>query len=95
MSGEYNDLTVSTLINKEDSCWKREFITDLVVGEMVEIICKLPFSKMGQKDRLIWEASADGEFSVCSAYRIEFRRKRREKEESSRWMESTGLWRKI
>lgn len=59
--------------------WRRELIEEILGEEMVNIIYNIPFSKMGLDDRLIWEATINGKFTVKSVYYLELKRKRREK----------------
>lgn len=68
------------LINKEENFWKREVIKEMLGEEMVEPISNFPFSKRGLDDKLIWEATANGKFTVRSAYYLAVNRIRRNKE---------------
>lgn len=49
---------------------------------------------MGLNDRLVWEETNDGKYSISGAYHLEVRRKRRELGESSRGMENSKFWEK-
>jgi hypothetical protein len=44
--------------------------------EEADIICKIPLSRYGQKDVMIWRGTTSGEFTVRSAYHLERRNMR-------------------
>lgn len=53
----YDELKLEEFINKEEMHWNKDVITTYLGEEMVNIISGQPLSKMGLKDKLIWEAN--------------------------------------
>ena len=66
----YRDLLVTALIVPVHHVWNLQEIEPLLFPLEVAGICHIPLSLLGAKDTMIWHASQDGRFSVCSAYRL-------------------------
>ena len=65
----YNE-KVSTLIDKEKAVWKSERINSIFLPHDVDSILSIPLSFASPVDHRVWSATANGVFSVHSAYRI-------------------------
>lgn len=74
---------VKILFNKEDGCWIKEVIKEVLGEEKLEGVCKLSFNRLGMEDKLIWEASPNGRLSIRNAYFLEVNNKRRDRGNSS------------
>lgn len=55
---------------------EKRFIFTVLRGEMLDIIFKIPISKLGNHDKLIWEPTANSRFTMKSAYHLEVRKKK-------------------
>ncbi len=66
----YRDLLVTALIDPVNHVWNLQEIEPLLFPFEVAGIYHIPLSLLGAKDTMIWHASQDGRFSVCSAYRL-------------------------
>lgn len=86
---------VKDFINRDEGIWRRDFIFTVLRGEMLDIIFKIPISKLGNHDKLIWKPTANSRCTVKSAYHLEVRKKKRETRESSCSPAKKGAWRKI
>lgn len=80
------------LINGEVGCWTRTTISELLDEEMIEVVCKLHFSRLGCQDKLIWISSNNKKFSVESAYYLEVWRRRREVGKTSNRQDKNKAW---
>lgn len=61
---------VSALIDREMGCWKSELIKDLFLPHEANSILAIPLTQMHVSDSIVWTATANGVFSVRSAYRV-------------------------
>ena len=68
----YNE-KVSTLIDKERAVWKTKMINSFFLPHDVESILAIPLSSTSPVDQKVRSATANGVFSICSAYRISHR----------------------
>ena len=59
---------VSILISEESHMWSREIIHSLFSNWDVKLICSIPLPPRRKPDRLFWNATIAGLFSVRSAY---------------------------
>ena len=59
---------VSILISEESHTWNRDAIHSLFSAWDAEIICSIPLPPRRKPDRLFWNATTTGLFSVRSAY---------------------------
>ncbi|KAL0295680.1 UNVERIFIED_CONTAM: hypothetical protein Sangu_3189800 [Sesamum angustifolium] len=64
------NLLVSALINHELGTWKHDRLRDLFLPVDVEAILKIPLGRTSQPDFAVWHYSADGGFSIRSAYHL-------------------------
>ncbi|KAL0316167.1 UNVERIFIED_CONTAM: putative mitochondrial protein [Sesamum radiatum] len=64
------NLLVSALIDHELGTWKHDRLRDLFLPVDVEAILKIPLGRTSQPDFAVWHYSADGRFSVRSAYHL-------------------------
>ena len=65
----YNE-KVLTLIDKEWAVWKSERINSIFLPHDAKSILSIPLSITSPVDHRVWSATANGLFSVRSAYRI-------------------------
>ena len=63
----YNE-KVTTLIDKERVIWKTELVKSIFLPYDAATILAIPLSSASPKDQKIWSATANGVFSVRSAY---------------------------
>lgn len=61
---------VSALIDREMGCWKSELIKDLFLPHEANSILAIPLTQMHVSDSIVWTATANGVFSVRSAYHV-------------------------
>lgn len=77
--GEWNDLLIKNIFNKEEA----------------EVITSIPLSRMEVEDKLVWNYDKKGQFSVKSAYILEFDSKRAKRGEPSRGRGGDRCWKEI
>jgi len=63
-------MLVVELIDKDNGRWKAREVRETFLPCDAEIICSLPLCPTWPNDKLIWHFSANGEFSVKSAYQV-------------------------
>jgi len=63
-------MLVAELIDKDNGVWKKPVVRSIFLPSDAEIICSLPLCHSWPHDELIWHFSANGEFSVKSAYQV-------------------------
>jgi hypothetical protein len=61
---------ISSLIDGDSLRWNATLLTQIFPKEEIKIIQSLPLSKTNQEDRQIWKATANGIFTVGSAYHM-------------------------
>ena len=61
---------VSALIDVESGAWKTNMIREVLLEHEANSILSIPLSTTLPADKPIWTASANGKFSVKSAYHI-------------------------
>jgi ribonuclease HI len=83
---------VGDLIHGDPPDWNKNLIQSIFVDEDADLICNLPLSRYNQPDRLIWQATSSGEFTVRSAYHFEIERLERQKGECSNSGRFLNLW---
>jgi len=74
---------VIELIDQGTKWWNWHLLHTLFLTEEVEVILRIPLSRYGQKDVLIWRGSTTSEFIVQSAYHMEQDRLERQGGEGS------------
>ncbi|KAB2609074.1 hypothetical protein D8674_012242 [Pyrus ussuriensis x Pyrus communis] len=62
-------LRVSALICSESGRWNINFLQPFISGEAMQAIEETPLGDLSRKDRLIWDSSKNGSYSVKSRYR--------------------------
>ena len=91
----YNE-KVSTFIDKEKAVWKSEWINSIFLPHDVDSILSIPLSFMSLVDHRVWSATANGVFSVHSAYRICHKKLTKvEVGECSSNTRMTSLWKSV
>jgi len=89
------DAKVCALFNN-DSKWWDENLLNLIFGtEEANVISRIPLSKYGHKDVMIWRGSSTGDFTVRSAYHIEKDRQMFSQGESSNISVFNLLWKRL
>jgi len=88
------DLFVADLIDLEAGCWREDLVRQIFFPLDAEVILNIPLCTTWPDDNLIWHYSADGEYSVRSAYHL-LRDKMRLGTPSSSGGLGKDLWRKI
>ena len=66
----FSNEKVSTLIDTERAVWKSDRINSIFLPHDVDSILSIPLSFASPVDHRVWSATANGVFSVHSAYRI-------------------------
>ena len=61
---------VSALIDREKGCWRSELIKELFLPHEANSILAIPLTQMQVPDSMVWTATANGVFSVRSAYHV-------------------------
>jgi hypothetical protein len=77
------DAKVRELINREVNCWNKPLLDEIFLPNEVLAILSIPLSSTNQGDRLIWRGTANGLFSVRSAYHLAKERVEQNQPESS------------
>jgi hypothetical protein len=74
---------VGDLIYGDPSEWNKSLIQSIFIDDEAELICNLSLSHYHQPDRLIWQATSLGDFTVRSTYHFEVERFDQQKGECS------------
>jgi hypothetical protein len=64
------DSKVSCLIDQDTKNWDLRMLSELFNEEEARVISNIPLSPTSPKDRLIWQGTSNGLFSVRSAYHL-------------------------
>ncbi|XP_042979972.1 uncharacterized mitochondrial protein AtMg00310-like [Carya illinoinensis] len=80
--------TVSKLIEQSSAQWKETLVREVFEEREAELILQTPLSSMNARDRVSWQGTKDGRFSVRSAYHME---KAREQEDNGQASCSNNL----
>ena len=88
------NMRVADLIDTEAGCWREELVRQLFLSIDVDIILQIPLCTSWPEDKLIWHYTADGLFSVRSAYHL-LRTKMKPDTPSSSGGLGQALWRRI
>jgi hypothetical protein len=75
--------------------WDVNILDNLFSEEEVIAVKSIPLSSTNQEDILIWKGTANGLFSVKSAYNLAKEMDDRKKAESSRGMYKSDVWKMI
>jgi hypothetical protein len=90
-----SDDKVAALLNPASRDWNYELIRRVFdPGEMARI-CSVIVSPLGQADWLVWRVSANGNFSVKSAYNLAIAQRLQEKGECSLEAAGRTIWKEI
>jgi hypothetical protein len=89
------DAKVVELLEEDTNQWNLQLVRNIFSEEEAEIIGNIPVSKYKQKDKLIWLATTNGEFSVRSAYHLEKEIQDRKNGESSNQARYQAIWKRI
>ncbi|KAG6628833.1 hypothetical protein CIPAW_14G039600 [Carya illinoinensis] len=90
-----HDAKVSLLIDVGNGYWKRDLISESFNKMDAEQICKLPISRLDVEDKMVWEPTKNGRFSVKSAYFLGKERIRRKRGEGSGKDKVEEMWKQI
>ena len=91
----YAEAKTCDLIDKDLGVWDEHIIEILFCKEEATTIRSIPLSSTNQKDRLIWHSTANGLFSVKSAYHLAKEVEERYRAESSMEMHKSEVWKQI
>lgn len=70
-------LKVASLIDNNSGNWFINILQELVLQHEVDIIKGIPLSMEDEEDKLIWDFTPNGNFSVNSAYKVARKMERR------------------
>ena len=84
---------VEDLIYGDPPKWNKSLIHSIFINDEADLICNLPLSRYHQLDRMIWQATSSGDFSVRNAYHCEMERLDQKKWECSNSGRFMNLWR--
>ncbi|XP_041004011.1 uncharacterized protein LOC121249367 [Juglans microcarpa x Juglans regia] len=89
------DSKVTKLIDDERGCWRVEVIKDKLNVEEAEVVCNIPISLLGQRDKVIWGHTKNGVLNVKSTYHLEMERRCKGFGESSDSLGWRDMWKSI
>jgi hypothetical protein len=64
------DATVASLINSNAKEWKADLVKAFLNAEEAQVVLDIPLSSSLPPDKLIWQGTKNGVFSVKSAYHL-------------------------
>lgn len=70
---------VKELLNQETARWNENILNQLFNEAYIQAIKRTPISIMGLSDKLVWNLTKNGQFSMSSRYKIAKTYKKREK----------------
>ncbi|RWR77259.1 to reverse trancriptase, related [Cinnamomum micranthum f. kanehirae] len=87
---------VRELIDENRSWWNESIINGAFDAEIARVLKQMVLGNLNCPDRVRWNETSTGEYSVSSAYALELRRqKAKEEGEALDAEESKGMWRRI
>ena len=86
---------VSDLINEATRAWNNAMVRQLFSSEEADLVLSIPLSQSLPMDRIVWNGTSKGKFSVCSAYHSIREMGKNIKEECSDDSEMKHLWKSI
>jgi hypothetical protein len=86
---------VADLIDVDSGWWNIELIHRIFLPEEAAAICSLALSPHGLPDKLFWQGTPHGNFTVRSAYHLELDRRARQAGECSTPYSAREAWSKI
>ncbi|WP_288831198.1 hypothetical protein, partial [uncultured Paraburkholderia sp.] len=72
-------MKVKKLLNPRGEGWNKELLNQLFSEEEKKAILNIPVSSLGLKDRLIWQATKDGQYTVASGYKWAKKKQKQER----------------
>ncbi|XP_040987788.1 uncharacterized protein LOC121235507 [Juglans microcarpa x Juglans regia] len=95
VNGINADARVRVLINEVGVGWKLDLVSQVFDEEEADLILSLPISPMGAEDRLIWDLTKDGKYTVRSAYHVQQQERRQRVGETSEAGRGEVIWKYI
>jgi ribonuclease HI len=89
------NMKVSELIDPQNELVEGEYDPRLFISADAEAICNIALRPVRNPDKLIWQGTATGCFSVRSAYHQEMAARSTDHGESSMAMSATEVWKQI
>lgn len=86
---------VSEILDRDNSWWNMPLIHEIFSAEEVGLICSMAVSPRSGKDRLIWNYTKNGDFTVNSAYHLAKDKFEVDKGSCSNRDSSKPMWRAI
>jgi len=71
------EATVNELIDQTQNWWNVPLLEQIFPSEIAELICNMAICPQLQRDRLTWEGTTTGSFTVPNAYHLEVDRRER------------------
>ena len=70
MNAQLAEAKVSVLLDMETNWWKTDLIHILFGAEEADAICSMLVCLRTRQDKLVWEGTKHGNYTVCSAYHM-------------------------
>ncbi|KAG6639514.1 hypothetical protein CIPAW_10G106100 [Carya illinoinensis] len=90
-----NKAMVSELIDQSSAQWKETLVREVFEEREADLILQTPLSSMNARDRVSWQGTKDGRFSVRSAYHMEKAREQEEKGQASCSNSLRQVWKQL
>lgn len=90
-----SEALVSSLIDSTTHWWNIPLIQEVFWPEEASRICSMAISPLGQSDRLVWQGTSNGVFSVRSAYHLAKTRFMQNQGETSAVSQTRRIWNSI
>ncbi|KAG6674859.1 hypothetical protein I3842_15G068200 [Carya illinoinensis] len=88
-------LLVSDLIDSRQRSWKKESLVEIFSEQKIEAISSIPINLRGREDKLFWQFTSNGLYTIKSGYHHQRQIEAKvEGEQSSRQLDSI-VWKKI
>lgn len=55
-------------MNHANKGWNTELLNQIFSEAKVKVIMRIPVSSMGAKDRLLWNTTRNGQYTIASGY---------------------------
>jgi hypothetical protein len=92
---QMEDSRVAMLINRDTKMWDISLLHVLFRHEEVKVITNMPISPFLPPDRLIWQGTKNGSFSVQSAYHLGMELQDQSRGQSSTIVKEPGVWKSL
>lgn len=86
---------VSELVDTDTRTWNQQLISGIFDESEANLICKIPISASGCPDKVIWQGTKDGKFTVKIAYHFLSQIKQEVLGQCSTSKSHNDVWRKI